>query len=346
MTLKLLSSLISLGAGACLFLILLNRVFLQMQDSRCKLPIIRGSMVVIGLGAAAFGYWAAGTRWMLVPALALTAVLAGELHRLAVRRRSRGAAAVETTNVGVSLSKPETTTDLALIRYELPVAGWHDRDLRIVHISDLHVNPRIGAAYYRAVLTRAAEFCPDLLIYTGDFVTHVEHAALLAEILSAAHGRLATLAILGNHDYWVGAEQVAEAVRSAGVMLLGDDCRRIAVDGHELLVCGYQEPWSSARWQPARVKPGELAVALTHTPDNVYRLSRLGFTAIFAGHYHAGQMRLPWLGPLVGPTRRSWSFRRERNASVRERGGRRGRAAQAVLLPAGYFRGGYTCFAP
>jgi predicted MPP superfamily phosphohydrolase len=42
---------------------------------------------------------------------------------------------------------------------------------------------------------------------------------------------------------------------------------------------------------------------LTHTPDNVYRLSRLGFAAIFAGHSHAGQIRLPVIGPLVVPSR-------------------------------------------
>ena len=41
---------------------------------------------------------------------------------------------------------------------------------------------------------------------------------------------LATLAILGNHDYWAGAEQVKQAVRAAGVTLLGDSCLRLEVD--------------------------------------------------------------------------------------------------------------------
>jgi predicted MPP superfamily phosphohydrolase len=180
------------------------------------------------------------------------------------------------------------------------------------------VNSHIGVRYYRAVLARAAELCPDLLIYTGDFVTHVEHAALLSDVLTAAHGRLATLAVLGNHDYWAGAAHVAEAVRSAGIILLGNGYVRIptsrrlrspnlvrastVTEGEHLLVCGYEGPWSSAPWQPPQIAPGELALMMTHTPDNIYRLSRLGFTVVFAGHYHAGQMRIPWLGSLVVPS--------------------------------------------
>ena len=62
-------------------------------------------------------------------------------------------------------------------------------------------------------------------------MTKVEYAAALPDVLSAAKGRLATLAILGNHDYWAGADQVRQAVRVAGVTLLGDSSLRLAVDG-------------------------------------------------------------------------------------------------------------------
>ena len=57
------------------------------------------------------------------------------------------------------------------------------------------------------------------------------------------------------------------------------------------------------RWQAPRLAPDQLALMLTHTPDNVYRLSRLGFAAIFAGHYHGGQIRIPGLGSLVVPSK-------------------------------------------
>ena len=298
-----LSVFLSLAAAACIYLILLNRFLLLLEDGTTKTIVLRGSMFAIGFGAVAFGWRAAASAWMLLPIGILAAVLAGEAHRLIVRRRCAGAPPVEAENVRQGWLSPITTTDLAVLRYELAVPGWHGHDLRIAHVSDLHLNGDLSDAYYGAAMARVAQAQPDLLIYTGDLVTKVKYAPALPALLSQARGRLATLAILGNHDYWVGAEQVAEAVRSAGVTLLGDACVRLPIDGGELWVCGDEGPWSACGWQPPRVTDGALGLMLTHTPDNVYRLSGLGYAAIFAGHYHAGQIRLPGLGPLVVPSR-------------------------------------------
>jgi hypothetical protein len=82
-----------------------------------------------------------------------------------------------------------------------------------------------------------------------------------------------------------------------------DRCIRLDVDGHVLIICGYEKPWSAGRWQPPVIPPGELGLMMTHTPDNAYRLSGLGYAAIFAGHYHAGQVRFPWFGPIIVPSR-------------------------------------------
>jgi hypothetical protein len=294
---------LSLAAAACIYLFLLNRYLLLIEDGRSKKLILRSCLLAMGIAALVYGRLAAGTAWVALPAGVLAAVLAGELRLAILRRQHAGAPPVETTNAGVSWRTPITTTDLAVYRYALRAPAWRGRDLRIVHLTDLHVNGDLSAEYYRSALQRAVEAQPDLLIYTGDLVTRVEYASALHEVLSAAKGRLATLAILGNHDYWADAAPVRQALHAAGVTLLGDRCLRLAVDGRAFTVCGYEAPWSRQPWQPPQVAPGELALMLTHTPDNIYRLSRLGYLAVFAGHYHAGQMRLPWLGSLVVPSR-------------------------------------------
>lgn len=294
---------LSLAAGACLYLILLNRYLLLLEDGGIKVPLTRVIMLVIGLGTVTYGYWTAGTAWMLLPIAILATVGLGELQRLLIRRRARGAPPVETTDFGITWGKPDTTTDLAVLRYELPAPGWTGRDLRIVHVSDLHMDGNLPEAHYAATVARVREAAPDLLIFTGDFVRRADDVADLPAVLSGVRGRLATLAILGNHDYWADARRVADAVLASGVTLLSDRCLRLEIDGVSLLVCGDEGPWSGSGWQPPQVPPGELALLLTHTPDNVYRLSRLGYTAIFAGHYHAGQIRLPGVGSLVVPSR-------------------------------------------
>lgn len=48
--------------------------------------------------------------------------------------------------------------------------------------------------------------------------------------------------------------------------------------------------------------PDALSIVLMHTPDNIYRLSEAGADLVFAGHFHAGQIRLPYLGSLVIPS--------------------------------------------
>ena len=187
-------------------------------------------------------------------------------------------------------------------RYDVTFRPGAGPTLRIAHVSDFHVNSHLPLSTSRTPCSRVAAAKPDLLFFTGDFVTDLGFVDLLPDVLSLARGRLGTFGILGNHDDWAGRDTVAEAVRSAGVTLLGNGCMRVqAGNGPAVLVCGCEEPGRASRGR-RRIAPGQLALMLTHTPDNVYRLSRLGFAAIFAGHYHAGQMRIPGLGPLVVPS--------------------------------------------
>jgi len=299
-----LSLLLSLTAGACIYLFVLNRYLIQMRDGRRKLWLILGSMAAIGLGSAAFGYGTAGTRWMWGPVAVLAVVALGEIRRLVIRRRHRGAGPVVTENAGGWRRAAVTTTDLVVAYYELVCPEWPGPAFRIAHVSDFHVNSHLPLDYYRAVMARVAASHPDLIFHTGDFVTEARYAALLPDLLSGARGRLGTFAILGNHDHWAGAGQVEQAVRAAGVTLLDGRPRRVSIGpGAVACIFGDEYPWRGPRRRPTRPETGEIGLILTHTPDNIYALRDAGSAAIFAGHYHAGQIRLPLLGPLVVPSR-------------------------------------------
>ncbi|MCP4398429.1 MAG: hypothetical protein GY801_14170, partial [bacterium] len=142
---------------------------------------------------------------------------------------------------------------------------------------------------------------PDLLVITGDFITKRKYLDSLPNILPRFASCCQAFAVLGNHDYWSGADEVAEAIQASGIILVTNSWRRVQVDRQrELALCGYEHPWRDDRI-PA-IPSGTLSIVLTHTPDNIYRLSEAGADLVFAGHFHAGQIRLPYLGPLVIPS--------------------------------------------
>lgn len=291
-------------AAACLYLYVLNRFLIQMHDARHKSALIRAGGLLSVAVAGALGYLAAGTAWMILPAAILAMTALGEIRRLIIRRRYRGEPPVATENAGVSWRRPITTMDLAILRFEVQAPAWRGANLRIAHVSDFHINSHLPLAYFADAMKRVAAEKPDLIFITGDFVTHPECVDLLPGILSLARGRLGTFGVLGNHDVWAGRDIVAAAVQSSGVTLLGSGCAHVDTgNGTSLLVCGCEEPWTLDRWQAPRLAPDQLALMLTHTPDNIYRLSGQGITAIFAGHYHGGQIRVPGLGALVVPSK-------------------------------------------
>ncbi len=304
------SILVSLAAGACAYLFVLNRYLIEIHDRRHKFAIVWGTCLAAALGSAAFGYAAAGSAWMVLPALVLVAALVGEVRRAVIRRRCRGGPPTARENDGILLTRPVTTTDLAVARYELRCPEWRGPDIRIAHVADLHVNHHVPLAYYKSAMQRVAQAQPDLVFLAGDFVSRRDFAPMLPEILAAARGRLGTLAVLGNHDYWASPQEVAEALRAAGVTVLGNGCVRFYPEsradtrpvGASLAVCGYEAPWGPREWRAPDARPGELVLVLTHTPDNVFIVSRTGVAAVFAGHYHAGQIRVPALGSLVVPS--------------------------------------------
>jgi len=138
-------------------------------------------------------------------------------------------------------------------------------------------------------------------VFTGDFITKLDSLPKLRQILRPI-GKLANLAVLGNHDYWAGPEAVRSVVRDSGLRLLTDESVPLTIGGQKLIVTGYDYPWgTNARSLPSQ--DGDiLHLVLSHTPDNIYRIAESAADIVFSGHYHAGQIRIPLFGPIIVPS--------------------------------------------
>lgn len=305
---RLLATLITVTAGSAGYLYVLNRLLIQARDRRLKGFMIRaGGLLTLGFSTL-LGWRIARTRWVWLSAAVCGIAAAGEVRRLVFRKQHRGSPPVsESGPAGRSagdLLRPMTTTDLVLRNYRVPVEGWSGPPVRVAHLTDFHLNSHLPLSYFQDALRRVAAQCPDLVIFTGDYITYKKYVPLMVEVLPLAKGKFGSFGIIGNHDQWSDLRLVRAVAESAGVQMIGGKTVRLNVgDGHCVVVSGFEHPWGEKRWVLPERMAGELHLILTHTPDNIYRLQDRGFDAVFAGHYHGGQIRIPGIGPLVVPSK-------------------------------------------
>ena len=197
---------------------------------------------------------------------------------------------------------------VTLPRLPDPFAG-----LKIVQISDFHFKEYTEASFLEAVVRRVNEVNPDLVVMTGDFVSSgplprhfsARMSYHCAEILSQIQCPR-RYAILGNHDALVGAHAVTDALVTHGIPVLTNTSVALERDGRRLWLAGTQDalegrPNLAAALPTGRNPDQEPLILLAHEPDFADHAVGRQIDLVFSGHTHGGQIRLPFLPPLLLP---------------------------------------------
>jgi predicted MPP superfamily phosphohydrolase len=179
--------------------------------------------------------------------------------------------------------------------------------VRVAHLTDLHYGRVTPLAVQRAAIDLVNAQEPDLVVITGDFVCHSQ---MFLDQLVAELGRLRApvLGVLGNHDYWSGAEEVAGALRRAGVEVLRNAWTEQTIRGQRLQVVGLDDAYTGHADRERALKglrPDVASLGLSHIAEEADALWARGVPLVLAGHTHAGQVTLARLhelalGRLVG----------------------------------------------
>ena len=199
-----------------------------------------------------------------------------------------------------------------VVRRPLPIAnlpaGLVGRTL--VQISDLHVGPVVDEAFMCDALRHVSALAADVVVVTGDFMStngSEQVPNVQRVIANLALGKLATVAILGNHDYGRGwrtvsaADDLTDMLRGRGFTVL----RNGVTDVAGLQVAGVDDYWSP-RFDPAatlaQLDPRRAALALCHNPDGVDAPAWSAYRGwVLSGHTHGGQCKPPFLPPPMLP---------------------------------------------
>lgn len=232
-----------------------------------------------------------------VPAIGREEPLLG--RREFLQKASLASAAIP---FGVSLSGVPLSYDFRIERREITLPHWPQAldGLRVVHLSDIHV----GGAMDLDRLLRVAELTnqcrPDLVLHTGDFLTHRpgDFDRPLYEALAQIRAPHGQWACLGNHDY-DNAPRFERRLRECGVTTLRNARTTLALGDTDIEIAGLEFVFdrldrraayerTMARWS----RKGTPRLLLNHDPSTFEQLPDGCADLVLSGHTHGGHVGL------------------------------------------------------
>ena len=212
-----------------------------------------------------------------------------------------------------------------LRRVTVPMLEAGQPDLRILHLSDLHMTP--SRHRLQDWVASLAELRPDVVVVTGDFLSHRE---AVDPVLSALDPLLDTPGafVLGSNDYYAPRPinpfsyfagpsdlhpnrpelpwpDLVARLTSAGWAHLPNASTAIEAGGRVVEIRGVDDPhierddYASVSGSPR--DDADIAIGVAHAPylRVVDAMAADGVDLMLAGHTHGGQVRVPGLGALV-----------------------------------------------
>lgn len=213
-----------------------------------------------------------------------------------------------------------------LRRETVPILPPGSPDVRVLHISDMHMMP--GQARKQRWINSLAMFEPDLVINTGD---NIADRAAIVPVMEALDPLLDKpgVFVFGSNDYFSpsfknpfsyfsdstasSGERVAdmpvESLRSGftnrGWVDLNNAKGDLKVRGLRFSFVGVNDPHLNYDDLDAVAGPAKkrqaLTIGVTHAPylRVLDQWNREGYRLLIAGHTHGGQVAVPGYGALV-----------------------------------------------
>jgi len=182
--------------------------------------------------------------------------------------------------------------------HDLPLARSL-KGLKIVQISDIHVNHGLGKRE-KEMVRMVNELHPDLILLTGDYFDSFDQVAPIVELFKELKARIGIWGVPGNTDYISidDSNKTARLLQASGVRILVNEAARIKTDRGYFWLIGVDENvyhhdrLSSALMGVPRNEP---RVLLAHSPTIFDQAVREEINLVLAGHTHGGQVGVPFL---------------------------------------------------
>ncbi|MFC1878952.1 metallophosphoesterase [Chloroflexota bacterium] len=197
--------------------------------------------------------------------------------------------------------------DLRVSQIDLPGPAFlPDRPLRILHLSDMHVERFTKRE--EQLIKNVQAHNPDLILLTGDYLNidykydpiAQQHGRRLLSQLAAPYGVYAVAGTSG-----VDPPDIMQALfNGLDIQILDGQVVQIPMGGDTLYLLGIntlgrQRDSQTLIDMMAEIPASAYSLLLYHTPDMIEAADQAGVDLYLAGHTHCGQVRLPFYGALV-----------------------------------------------
>jgi uncharacterized protein len=198
---------------------------------------------------------------------------------------------------------------------EVPRKQAKDDHLRVVFVSDFHIQHNTRLRFLEKFVTKVNSLQPDLMLYGGDIVegdNEDETTEVIESVMRNIRSKYGVFGVLGNHEFY-GGQQKGDFFGKAGITILSDTIVRI---DHSFYLAGrYDQHFMKRKTINEilrNVSPDLPVILMDHRPTELREVSRTSVDIQFSGHTHNGQ-----LFPINLITRSnydlSWGYRKIRN---------------------------------
>ena len=219
----------------------------------------------------------------------------------------------------IALSAVVSKYVFTVTHYEISVPL--EQNLRLVQLSDLH-NQKFGKDNVR-LIERVRALEPDLILMTGDMINSDDpDLSVILDLTREMSDIAPVYCCYGNHELsWMErfGTDLRHSLEEAGATVLNANYCDVCCKGNKLRLGGYEgyyrAPLMTSGGDKVREKQefqffadfentDHYKILLNHIPtswlDWEYR-DDYKVDLVFCGHYHGGQIRLPFIGGLYAP---------------------------------------------